>query len=82
MDMTQTVVAGIMAVLAGAGGTKIISHFLDRRGGLRSEVDQMARERDEEARKRRMYAEALSATRRIVIEAPCLSADDLPAWPE
>lgn len=96
-EIVGWIVSIIIALVMSGVATKVWRHFRDRTSihARRAEVDRIAaklaqaeaergralKERDEEAAKRRRLEESLSATRRIVIEAPCLGQEALPPWP-
>lgn len=81
----QVIISGIVGLLSGTFGKGLLDHARESLTGRarkrRDEVDRAWTRADLEARHRRILAESLSTHRRIIIEAPCLSADDLPPYP-
>lgn len=83
------IIQTVVALASGAGGLRIVEHFLSRSGGararLKEDFDRMTAERDterdradDEATRARILAESLSAHRRLMLDA----GQPLPEYPK
>lgn len=81
----QSIITALLGALGGGTLTSIFKQVWDwstgKQGRRRNEVDRAYAQRDKEARKRRILEESLSVHRRVILEAGCLSQDDLPPYP-
>lgn len=76
-------------ILTAVGGTaigpklvaKMWQALTGRSARRRTEADRLREDLDRESAHRRILQESISAHRRVIIEAPCLTEDDLPVYP-
>lgn len=82
----------ILGLIGGGVGVKALDilwdHIKGRAQNRRSEVDRLARklkqietEKEHDDSYRRRLEEHLSRLNRVIIDAPCLGPDKVPAWP-
>ncbi len=92
MEPAQIIAALLGSSVLGGVITKVIDWVRDARAGQlqqrRAEVDRAIAERDKAedeadalARRGRIVEESLAIHRRVIIDAPCLGPERLPAYP-
>jgi hypothetical protein len=76
-------------LLTAVGGTYLVPRIVakawqgltGRSTRRRNEADQLRDDLDKESAHRRILQESISVHRRVIIEASCLTEDDLPPYP-
>lgn len=85
MDWAKDVALILTAVGGTVIGPKLVGKMWQALTGhsarRRTEADRLRDDLDREATHRRILQESISTHRRVIIEAPCLTDDDLPPYP-